>query len=45
MPHTVRKRGSKYEIVDKSTGRTKGKSDMKKKAQASARIRDQRAND
>jgi len=45
MPHTVRKRGSKYAIVDKSTGKTKGKSDTKKKAKASARIRDQRAND
>jgi hypothetical protein len=45
MPHAVRKRGSKYAIVDKRTGKTKGKSDSKKKAQASARIRDQRAND
>jgi hypothetical protein len=45
MPHTARKRGSKYAIVDKNTGKTKGKSDTKKKAQASARIRDQRAND
>ena len=44
MPHTVRKRGSKYAIVDKNTGKTKGRSDTKKKAQASARIRDQRAN-
>jgi hypothetical protein len=45
LPHTVRKRGSKYAIVDKRTGKTKGKSDTRKKAQASARIRDQRAND
>jgi len=45
MPHTVRKQGSKYAIVDKNTGKTKGKSATKKKAQASARIRDQRAND
>ncbi len=45
MPHVVRKRGSKYAIVDKRTGKTKGKSDSKKKAQASARIRDQRASD
>ena len=45
MPHGVRKRGSKYAIVDKRTGKTKGKSDSKNKAQASARIRDQRAND
>jgi hypothetical protein len=45
MPHTVRKQGSKYAIVDKNTGKVKGKSDTKKKTQASARIRDQRAND
>ncbi|HKH13820.1 MAG TPA: hypothetical protein VKA47_04095 [Solirubrobacterales bacterium] len=45
MPHTVRKQGSKYAIVDKNTGKVKGKSDTKKKAQASARIRDQRASD
>jgi hypothetical protein len=45
MPHGVRKRGSKYEIVDRRTGRKKGESQTKKKAQASARIRDQRAND
>jgi hypothetical protein len=45
MPHGVEKRGSKYTIVDRRTGKTKGKSDTKKKAQASARIRDQRAND
>ena len=45
MPHTVKKRGSKYSIVDKRTGKTKGTSDTKKKAQASARIRDQRARD
>ena len=45
MPHGVEKRGSKYAIVDKRTGKTKGKSVMKKKSQASARIRDQRAKD
>jgi hypothetical protein len=45
MPHTVRKRGSKYEIVDKRTGKKKGESKSKRKAQASARIRDQRARD
>jgi hypothetical protein len=45
MPHGVEKRGSKYAIVDKRTGKIKGKSDTKKKAKASARIRDQRAND
>jgi hypothetical protein len=45
MPHSVKKRGSKYAIVDKRTGKTKGTSETKKKAQASARIRDQRARD
>ncbi len=45
MPHGVKKRSSKYAIVDKRTGETQGKSDTKKKAQASARIRDQRAED
>jgi hypothetical protein len=45
MPHRVEKRGSKYAIVDKRTGRTKAKSDSKKKAKASARIRDERSSD
>jgi hypothetical protein len=45
MPHTVRKRGSKYEIVDKRSGKKKGESTSKRKAQASARIRDQRSGD
>jgi hypothetical protein len=48
MPHTVRKRGSKYEIVKKlPSGRTRkvGESDSRRKAEASARIRDQRGND
>jgi len=48
MPHTVRKRGDKYQIVKKlSGGRTQkvGESDSRKKAEASARIRDQRSND
>jgi hypothetical protein len=45
MPHTVRKSGSKWAIVDKRTGKQKGKSDTKKKAKASARIRDQRSSD
>ncbi len=48
MPHTVRKRGDKYDIVKKlGGGRTKkvGESATRKKAEASARIRDQRAND
>jgi hypothetical protein len=47
VPHTVRKgKGSKpWKIVDKNTGEQKGSSTSKKKAQASARIRDQRAKD
>jgi hypothetical protein len=47
MPHTVRKgRGSKpWKVVDKNSGKQKGSSETKKKAQASARIRDQRARD
>jgi hypothetical protein len=47
MPHTVRKRkGSKpWKIVNKNTGEVKGSSTSKRKAQASARIRDQRGND
>jgi hypothetical protein len=47
MPHTVRKgKGKKpWKIVNKDTGETKGSSETKKKAKASARIRDQRAND
>ena len=43
MPHTVRKsrmRKGGYDIVDKSTGRKKGHSATKAKAQASARARD-----
>jgi hypothetical protein len=38
MPQGVRKRGSRSAIVDRRTGKTKGKSDSKKKAQASARF-------
>jgi len=48
MPHTVRKRGDKYEIVKKLPGggtQKVGESDSGKKAEASARIRDQRSND
>jgi hypothetical protein len=47
MPHTVRKgKGKKpWKIVNKDTGEVKGSSETKKKAQASARIRDQEAND
>ena len=39
MPHGVRKFGSKWKIVDKRSGKVKGSSDTKKKAQTSARIR------
>ena len=48
MPHTVRKRGDKYEIVKKLPGgktQKVGESDTREKAKASARIRDQRSND
>jgi hypothetical protein len=47
MPHTVRKgKGKKpWKIVNKDTGEVKGSSETKGKAKASARIRDQRAND
>jgi hypothetical protein len=47
VPHTVRKKGGKkpYKIVDKRTGKVKGSSTSRKKAQSSARIRDQRADD
>jgi hypothetical protein len=48
MPHSVRKRGDKYEIVKKKPdGKTEkvGESDSRKKAEASARIRDQRSRD
>ena len=39
MPYQVKKRGSKYAIVNKKTGRTVGKSTTKKKAKASVRAR------
>ncbi len=47
MPHTVRKRKGKkpWKIVNKESGETKGSSETKEKAPASARIRNQRAND
>lgn len=48
MPHTVRKRKGKFEIVKKLRGgRTKkvGESESREKAKASARIRDQQSND
>lgn len=44
MPHTVRKRGTRYAIVKQLPGgktRTIGHSTSKRKAKASARIRDQ----
>jgi hypothetical protein len=41
MPHTVRKRGNKYAVVNKRTGKTKATSKTKRGAQANARIRDQ----
>ncbi len=40
MPVTVRKaKGSGYDIVEKSTGKVKGHSDTKEKAQKSANAR------
>lgn len=48
MPHTVRKRKDKYEIVKKKPDGTTekvGESDTRRKAEASARIRDQRSRD
>lgn len=48
MPHTVRKRGDKYEIVKKLPGgktQKVGESRTREKAKASALIRDQRSKD
>jgi len=39
MPYVARKRGSKWAIVNKNTGKSAGTSTTKRKAQASARIR------
>jgi hypothetical protein len=39
MPYKVRKSGAKYAIVNKSTGKTVGKSTSKAKAQKSANVR------
>jgi hypothetical protein len=39
VPVHVEKRGSKYVIVEDATGRVKGTSDTKAKAEASARAR------
>jgi hypothetical protein len=47
MPHTVRKKDGKkpYKIVDKRTGKVKGSSTSRKKAEQSASIRDREASD
>lgn len=39
MPYTVQKRGDRYAIVNKSTGKVAGYSGSKANAQASARAR------
>lgn len=39
MPYDIKKRGGKYAIVKKGSGKTVGTSRSKKKAAASARIR------
>ncbi len=39
MPVTVRKSGTKWAIVEKATGKVKGYSTSKAKAQSSARAR------
>jgi hypothetical protein len=39
MPVTVRKKGNKYAIVEKKTGKVVGYSKTKKNAKASARVR------
>jgi hypothetical protein len=39
MPVTVRKSGNRFAIVEKGTGKVKGYSDTKAKAQASANAR------
>ncbi len=39
MPDTVRKAGNRWAIVEKATGKVKGYSDSKAKAQASANAR------
>lgn len=41
MPVIVQKRGSKYVIVEKETGKVKGTSANRKDAEASARIRNE----
>jgi len=39
MPYSVRKSGTKYQIVNKDTGKVVGTSDSKAKAEASIRAR------
>lgn len=39
MPYTVRKKGTKWEIIRKTDGKVVGTSDSKKKAEASVRAR------
>lgn len=39
MPYRVEKRGAKYAIVNKNTGKTAGTSETRKKAEASIRAR------
>lgn len=39
MPYTVQKRGKRYAIVNRATHKVAGYSSTKKKAKASARIR------
>jgi hypothetical protein len=39
VPYSIRKSGSKYQIVKKDTGKVVGTSDTREKAQASIRAR------
>ena len=39
MPYTIAKRGNKYAIINKQTGKVVGKSDTRAKAEASVRAR------
>lgn len=39
MPYSIRRSGSKYQIVKKDTGKVVGTSDSRAKAQASIRAR------
>jgi hypothetical protein len=45
MPFTVRKSGNKYKIVNKTTGKVVGTSNTRKKALASARVRNAKSKD